>query len=182
MMVVNANQAVNEWIIKYSDDFFNYIQSRVIDKSAASDILQETFIAAWKNSSSFKEDANEKTWLFSILKNKLVDHYRMQAKLKTVMPDNNYFFDDAEHWTKKAAPNKWSDGPGSLNNKEFYAVLEHCKSKLTGVQQLAFIMKYIDEYEAGFICKVCKLPRLIIGLLFTVASCNCEAVLKKTGF
>ncbi|MBA2500826.1 MAG: hypothetical protein H0V30_13965 [Chitinophagaceae bacterium] len=37
-------------------------------------MLQETFIAAWKNFSSFKKEADEKTWLFAILKNKLVDH------------------------------------------------------------------------------------------------------------
>jgi RNA polymerase sigma-70 factor (ECF subfamily) len=182
MIVEDANQAVKEWIIKYSDDFFNYIQSRVIDKSAARDILQETFIAAWKNSSSFKKNANEKTWLFSILKNKLVDHYRKLAKLKTDLPDNNYFFDDAEHWTENAAPNKWSDGPGSLNNKEFYVVLEHCKSKLTEVQQLAFIMKYIDEYEADFICKVLQISTSNYWVIIHRCKLQLRSCLEKNWF
>ncbi len=157
MIAADVHYTINEWIKKYSDTFFNYINKRVTDKTAAKDILQETFIAAWKNSSSFKKEADEKTWLFSILKNKLVDHYRMQARLKTDLPDSSYFFDNVDHWTEKAAPNKWEDAAASLNNKEFYVVLDHCKSKLTMLQQLTFTMKYIDEHETGFICKVLQI-------------------------
>ncbi len=182
MIAADANQSVNDWIKKYSDTFFDYLYKRVFDKTAAKDILQETFIAAWKNSSSFKNESSEKTWLFSILKNKLVDHYRMLAKLKTDLPDNNYFFDDAEHWTEKAAPNKWSDGPGSLNNKEFYAVLEHCKSKLTRVQQLAFIIKYIEEYEAGFICKVLQITTSNYWVIIHRCKLQLRSCLEKNWF
>jgi RNA polymerase sigma-70 factor (ECF subfamily) len=157
MFSANATQSVNDWIKKYSDTFFDYLSKRVFDKSSARDILQETFVAAWKNSNSFKKESNEKTWLFSILKNKLMDHYRMQAKLKIDLPDNNYFFDEEDHWTVTAAPKHWEDAAASLNKKEFYLVLEQCKTKLTHVQQLAFTMKYIDEHEPHFICKVLQI-------------------------
>jgi RNA polymerase sigma-70 factor (ECF subfamily) len=157
MIAADVHYTVNEWIKKYSDIFFNYINKRVTDKTAAKDILQETFISAWRNSSSFKKEADEKTWLFSILKNKLVDHYRMQARSKINLTDSNYFFDNLDHWTEKAVPKQWEDAAVSLNNKEFYVVLDHCKSKLTLLQQLTFTMKYIDEYETGFICKVLQI-------------------------
>ena len=157
MTAPDAHQTINEWIKKYTDSFYNYINNRVFDKTIAKDILQETFIAAWKNSSSFKNDANEKTWLFSILKNKLVDHYRSQARLMTDITDNSYFFDEADHWTPHAGPKQWGDADSSLNKKEFYVVLNHCKTKLTTLQQLTFTMKYIDEYETGFICKVLQI-------------------------
>ncbi len=137
--------------------FFNYTCKRVPDKMAAKDILQETFIAAWKNSSSFKKEADEKTWLFSILKNKMADYYRKQAKSITDLPDNSYFFDQAEHWTEKTGPKQWQDASSSLNKKEFYAALEQCKSKLTMLQQLTFTMKFIDENETDFICKVLQI-------------------------
>ncbi len=95
MLTADANHSVNDWIKKYSDTFFDYICKRVYDKTAAKDILQETFIAAWKNSSSFKKESSEKTWLYSILKNKLADYYRMKGRLKIDLPDNSYFFDEA---------------------------------------------------------------------------------------
>ncbi|MEO6583720.1 MAG: RNA polymerase sigma factor [Ferruginibacter sp.] len=103
MIVEDVNQ-VNEWIKNYSDTFFNYIHARVKDKTAAKDILQETFIAAWKSRASFKKEAAEKTWLYSILKNKLVDHYRMQSRAITDLADNNYSFDNRNHWTEMSAP------------------------------------------------------------------------------
>ncbi len=54
---MNAADAdiINDWMKKYSDIFFNYTYKRVTDKSITKDIMQETFIAAWKNISSFKK-------------------------------------------------------------------------------------------------------------------------------
>ena len=157
MIAPDAHHTINEWIKKYSDIFFTYINNRVSDKTAAKDILQETFIAAWKNSSSFKKQAGEKTWLFSILKNKLADHYRTQARLMTDFTDTGYFFDEADHWTPQAGPKHWDDTASSLNKKEFYVVLDQCKTKLSMLQQLTFTMKYIDEQETHFICKVLQI-------------------------
>ena len=157
MINENVHHIVNDWIKKYSDTFFNYLHTRVGNKTAAKDILQETFIAAWKNSSSFKNKSSEKTWLFSILKNKLTDYYRIRGRLMIDLPDDNYFFDEADHWTETAAPKHWEDATASLNKKEFYLVLDKCKTKLTPVQQLAFNMKYIDEHEPHFICKVLQI-------------------------
>lgn len=157
MITPDSPHIINEWVKKYSDVFFSYLHNRVYDKTVAKDILQETFIAAWKNSDSFKKEANEKTWLFSILKNKLADHYRAQSRSMTDVPDNSYYFDEADHWTVQAGPKQWVDGASSLNKKEFYVVLEHCKTKLTNLQRVIFTMKYMDEYETNFICKVLQI-------------------------
>lgn len=157
MIVADAHHTVNEWIRKYSETFFNYIHKQVPDKTAAKDILQETFIAAWKNSSTFKKEADEKTWLFAILKNKLTDYYRMQSRSMIDLPYNDKFFDSVDHWTQKAAPKKWNNADSSLNNKEFYTVLDRCTKKLTRLQQLTFMLKYIEENETDFICKVLQI-------------------------
>ncbi len=81
----------------------------------------------------------------------------MKARVKIDLPDNNYFFNEADHWTETAAPKEWEDAAASLNKKEFYLVLDKCKTKLTPIQQLAFTMKYIDENEHLFICKVLEI-------------------------
>ncbi len=64
MIAEDALHIVNTWIKKYSDTFFDYLYKRVFDKTAAKDILQETFIAAWKNSSSFKNESAKKPGCF----------------------------------------------------------------------------------------------------------------------
>lgn len=182
MIATDLNHTVKEWIRKYSDIFYNYIYKRVPDKTAANDILQETFIAAWKNLSSFKKEADEKTWLFAILKNKLVDHYRTQARSLIAAFDSSYFFDDADHWTDNVAPRQWHDADAALNKKEFYTVLEHCKSKLTPLQQLTFTMKYLDDNETDFICKVLQITSSNYWVIIHRCKLNLRHCLEKNWF
>lgn len=154
MIVADAHQTVNEWIKKYSDIFYNYILNRVPDSMTAKDIVQETFVAAWKSMGQFKQQADEKTWLFAILKNKLMDYYRIQARSLTHHTDTGNFFDNEDHWTEVTSPLPWTNAVLPMEEQEFYRVLEHCQSKLSRLQQITFIMKYIDEQKSDFICKV----------------------------
>ena len=66
----------NKWIDLYSDYLFNYTISRVDDRDIAQDLVQDTFLAALKSMKNFKGEASERTWLISILKRKIIDHYR----------------------------------------------------------------------------------------------------------
>ena len=66
----------NKWIDLYSDYLFNYTISRVNDRDIAQDLVQDTFLAGLKSMKNFKGEASERTWLISILKRKIIDHYR----------------------------------------------------------------------------------------------------------
>jgi MFS family permease len=68
---------------------------------------------------SFKGNSSERTWLFSILKNKIADHYR-KASTRYEVSDNtlssgdesrsflDLFFDSDGEWSKNTKPKKWS--------------------------------------------------------------------------
>ena len=66
----------NNWVDQYADYLYNYAVSRVSDAEIAKDLVQETFFAGLKSAKNFKGDAAERTWLVSILKRKVIDHYR----------------------------------------------------------------------------------------------------------
>ena len=66
----------NNWIKLYSDYLFNYTIMRVSDREIAKDLVSETFLAGLKSMVNFKGEASERTWLISILKRKVIDHYR----------------------------------------------------------------------------------------------------------
>ena len=72
----------NKWIDLYSDYLFNYTISRVSDREIAQDLVQDTFLAALKSMKNFKGEASERTWLISILKRKIIDHYRKINSIK----------------------------------------------------------------------------------------------------
>ena len=65
-----------KWVDKYSDYLYNYTIVRVNDHEIAQDLISETFLAGLKSKDNFKGDASERTWLISILKRKIIDHYR----------------------------------------------------------------------------------------------------------
>ena len=48
------------------------------------DLVQETFLAAFKSIRKFQGDSEPKTWLFSILKNKISDYPKKRFKSVTV--------------------------------------------------------------------------------------------------
>ena len=66
----------DNWVDQYADYLFNYAVSRVSDAEIAKDLVQETFFAGLNSAKNFKGNAAERTWLVSILKRKVIDHYR----------------------------------------------------------------------------------------------------------
>lgn len=76
---------------------------RVKDTHIAKDLVQETFLAAWRNVDKYNGEASVKTWLFTILKNKIIDQYRKSTtrltdELNSDEADQDVFFDTAGHW------------------------------------------------------------------------------------
>ena len=47
------------------------------------DLIQETYLKAYRNIESYREGSNAKTWLFTILKNTFISQYRKYSKKPT---------------------------------------------------------------------------------------------------
>ena len=68
-------------IDRYTSPLYNFI-ARFIGQDNTPDLVQETFIKAWKNLNRFKiEKASFKTWLFTIAKNTALDFLRKKKSL-----------------------------------------------------------------------------------------------------
>jgi RNA polymerase sigma-70 factor (ECF subfamily) len=181
------NQALlnpNKWVDLYADALYSYTLPRVNDAALAEDLVQETFLSAWKAREGFKGEASEKSWLFTILKNKIIDHYRKKAK-DIVQPladkdPSDRFFDEAEHWTQEDKPGDWGmDYSAALDNKDFYRVLESCKKKLQQVQQSVFVMKYMEDLDAAEICKALGITASNYWVLIHRAKLQLRTCLEK---
>ena len=70
----------DNWINTYGDALYSYTLARINDTGLAEDLVQETFLSAWKARESYKGEASEKSWLFTICKNKIIDYYRKKAR------------------------------------------------------------------------------------------------------
>ncbi len=147
----------NEWVEKYGDLLLNYTIKRVNDRLLAEDIVQETFLSAWKSRDTYKSEASEKTWLFAICKNKIIDYFRKKSTQPVQFAEVDTtagYFNDAEHWTNSDGPKDWAiQFQQPIERKEFYGILGMCQKKLQQLQQSVFVMKYLEDFSAEDICK-----------------------------
>ena len=147
----------NKWVDDYSDYLFNYAVARVNDSNIAKDLVQETFFAGLKSSGNFQGKATERTWLVSILKRKIIDHYRKINSNKGKAEVRMNFYDHGENegdWIEERVPQSWNnEAEKNIENEELKTQLEQCINKLPEKYAMVFKMKTIQEFETEEICK-----------------------------
>jgi RNA polymerase sigma-70 factor (ECF subfamily) len=177
-----------QWIEQYADTLFKFAVSRVGDSETAKDLVQETFLSALKNADSFRKEISEKNWLFTILKNKIIDHYRSSAKslvssLDEYLEKANDYFDEEGNWQPSAMPKQWGiDYSQNIETKEFYEILEKCKKKLNELQNMVFTLKYLDEKNSNEICKELNISSSNYWVLIHRAKLQMRQCLEKNWF
>jgi RNA polymerase sigma-70 factor (ECF subfamily) len=151
------------WVEKYGDALFGFAASRVRDRAIAQDLVQETFLAAIKSRENFVGRSSERAWLFGILRNKLIDYYRLQgrevplANLESPLPEERGAFGTSglgkDGWAKGLAPTAWETPEEILVSKEFQEVLKRCLSRLPDKVAQVFLLREIDGVSSDEICK-----------------------------
>ncbi|MBS2005442.1 MAG: sigma-70 family RNA polymerase sigma factor [Cyanobacteria bacterium SZAS TMP-1] len=76
---------VEEWVRTYSKGLFSYAATRMNSAADAEDVVQETFLKAYRSISSFKPGTDAKSWLYQILINTIRDHYRKASSRTATM-------------------------------------------------------------------------------------------------
>ncbi len=145
----------NNWIDLYSDYLFNYTVTRVSDREMAQDLVQETFLAGLKSMKNFKGEASERTWLISILKRKIIDHYRKinSNKGKAEVRINYTDAESEGDWLEERVADPFDKtAEDTLQNNELGDAIHNCLGKLPEKQAEVFKMKTILNYETEVIC------------------------------
>ena len=157
----------NKWIDAYADYLFNYTITRVNDSDLAKDLVQETFFAGLKSAKNFKGEASERTWLVSILKRKIIDHYRKINSKKGKAEVRMSFYNDGENegdWLEERVPQSWDNASEKdIENEELKDQLESCIDKLPEKYAMVFRLKTIEDFGTEEICKELDIPVQIGG-------------------
>ncbi len=148
-----------DWVDRYGNYLFRYAALRVRNRATAEDLVQEAFLAALKSRDSFSGHSSESTWLTGILKHKIADHFRQQAR-EAVLPGGNPGdpqeddrFSPAGRWSN--GPTEWGGNPADLfRQKEFLDQFRKCLSGLSRNHANAFTLREIEGAGTGEICKV----------------------------
>lgn len=145
----------DKWIDLYADYLFNYTVTRVSDREIAQDLVQDTFLAGLKSMKNFKGEASERTWLISILKRKIIDHYRKINSNKG-KAEVRIQYNDAESegdWLEERVADPFDKtAEDSMQNSELGDAIHNCLNKLPKKQANVFKMKTVLNYETEVIC------------------------------
>ncbi len=152
----------NTWLDKYGDILFRHANYRLRDEMLAEEMVQETFLAALKAQHNFAGNASEKTWMISILKNKIVDHIRKAVRERAHDEDQIGFddiieesFDGTGHW--KFDIDRWNNPDASLDQQQFWQTLNQCVEKLPKRMATLFILRELDGLDSDRICQEMEL-------------------------
>jgi RNA polymerase sigma-70 factor (ECF subfamily) len=132
------NNAFNQILRKYQKRLYWHIRKMVIDHDDTDDILQNTFIKAWKNLEGFREDAQLYTWLYRIATNECLTFLNKKKNNNTIS------INEVEYGLHEKI-----DSEKNYTGEEIQRKLQKAILTLPEKQRLVFNMKYFDamKYE-----------------------------------
>jgi RNA polymerase sigma-70 factor (TIGR02943 family) len=147
------------WVDRYGDMLYRYTLVRVKNPDAAEEIVQVTLLAALQAKKSFQGRSTEKSWLFGILKHKILDHFRELKTRRTfeLTPEDDSdplenAYHSAGHWAN--TPKNWDTDPHkAVENKQLVAAMAQCMDKLSDKFRNIFVLKEIEGLTSEEICK-----------------------------
>lgn len=176
----------NKWIDLYSDYLFNYTITRVRDRETAQDLVQETFFAGLKSMKNFKGQASERTWLISILKRKIIDHYRKINSKKgkaEVRMNLNFDGENEGDWLEERVADPFDKtAQDDLENTELGLAIHNCIGKLPPKQAKVFKMKTLLGYETETICNELDITASNLWVIIHRARISLASCMEKNWF
>jgi RNA polymerase sigma-70 factor (ECF subfamily) len=147
------------WLHMHGDSLYAYALRRVRRREAAEDLVQETLLSALQAADRFRHQCSPRTWLISILRNKISDHLRARyshAGADSLSPEDDELFDRRGIW--KVPVPRWRADPAELAElREFQAVLAGCMAKLPTQMAYLFVSRTTDGCSTAQLCSELKI-------------------------
>jgi RNA polymerase sigma factor (sigma-70 family) len=74
------NDIFNNEFLPHINSMYNFGFRLTLDRDDAKDLVQDTYLKAYRFIESFQKGTNAKAWLFRILKNSFINDYRKKSK------------------------------------------------------------------------------------------------------
>lgn len=144
-------------------DMLRFAALRLGNREAAEDMVQEAMEAALRHLHGFTGQSLLKTWVFAILKNKIIDHLRQSRRTVNFSSLTNHADEDGEldvdalfnergGWRDGPRPVAWPSPDDSVRSKQFWVVFETCLDLLAPRAGRIFMMREFLGFESDEIC------------------------------
>jgi RNA polymerase sigma-70 factor (ECF subfamily) len=136
-----------------------FAQLQLRNEALAEDAVQDALMALLEKPDSFRGQSSLRTYVTGILKFKIIDSLRLSSRERQVDIIDDESDDDAldalfvADGHTREMPRQWGDPDATLEQKDFFRVLEVCLDKLPAQAARVFMMREWLELETDEICK-----------------------------
>ncbi len=181
------------WLEEHGDYLYGYAMSRLREPEAAEELVQEALLAALQGRNKFAGNCSERTWLVSILKHKIIDHYRRSSRranvenIDTLVAEADESFQaDGEwkgHWKNGAGPLDWGSDPyADLEKSEFWQVFQSCLADLPPRLAQVFTLREIEAYSSAEVCEILNITESNLWVMLHRARTQLRKGLERRWF
>tara|TARA_B100001109_G_scaffold60988_1_gene49679 strand:- start:91255 stop:91839 length:585 start_codon:yes stop_codon:yes gene_type:complete len=161
--LINAeSEDISQWVARWQTPMLRFARLHLSSAEDAEDAVQDTFTALLSGKGQPPE--NPRAYLFSILRNKVMDKLRQRYRNPLADEISNDDFDDllfdqSDHWHGGVAPAAWSTPEDETSSGQFFQVLDICLNNLPEKPARVFTMKEFMECDAEEICSVINITK-----------------------
>ena len=163
----------DRFLTEIRHDMIKFANLQLRDDALAEDVVQDALMGAMANAKGFSGRSALKTWVFAILRNKIIDQIRVKGRTTNVsaLSSDEASLDEAfeslfksnAHWTPQSRPKNWGDPEESLRQQRFWDVFDACLKHLPENTARVFMMREFLEFETAEVC---------LELAITTSNCN----------
>lgn len=132
-----AHQAFDTLMRAYGEQIYWKIRKMVMNHEDANDLLQNSFIKAWKNIHNFRGDAKLTTWLYKIAVNESINFLNKERQRQGITSEEG----DDSFLLTNIESDPYFDGDA------LQIELQKAIAQLPEKQRLVFNMRYYDEMK-----------------------------------
>ena len=138
------HEAFRHVVQRFGRLLFRMARGVIDDDAEAEDIVQETFVRAYRKLDTFRGDAPLRTWLVSILLNEARSQLRKRHRLVQLDQIDSSALDP--YWTSQAHPGAGAGDPMSLTARaEIRRLLADAIARLPGPYRAVYRLREIEE-------------------------------------
>jgi RNA polymerase sigma-70 factor (TIGR02943 family) len=175
-MIDVSTQISQDDLVCLRGDLLRFATLQLRDPASAEDAVQEAMLAAMSKMTEFRGQAQLSTWVFAILKNKIIDILRSRSRFRPVesdvdeLPADSFdaLFDERDRWNADERPAFWGDPEATLRQQQFWTVFQTCLDRLPPTTARVFMMR--EFLELG--------PQEVAAEL-AISKSNCGVILHR---
>ena len=146
-------------LVAQRDYLTRFARLQLRNDAWAEDAVSETMVAALARPQSFENRSQLKTWLVGILKHKVMDQFRHNARTVALdmEPDSDgheeldaLVFKSDGHF--EHMPSNWGNPEQEMSSRQFMRMLEACTERMPVMLGRVFLMREWLELSSEEIC------------------------------